>query len=229
DVVQLYLVHGPERRRGRDFATRVHEPGELGIAPRRLVLDGSGDADERRHVHRPGLRIVLQQAFTSRFTHVDSGRCLYFHGRMLPQHAASCPTSEAVMVARAAMSQFRVSNFGIPALFMMLVLPLLLALAPLPAQGQPVGLETFLPAVDPGELVPGADRFGPITDAPTVVAPAYRGSDLVGYAFLTSQYVDTAGYSSKPIHVVVGIDTEGTIVGQRLVAHSEPIVLIGIP
>src|SRR5690606_23815413 len=33
----------------------------------------------------------------------------------------------------------------------------------------------------------------------------------------------------KPIHILVGLDTSGTIVGLKLVAHSEPIVLIGIP
>src|SRR5690606_29515561 len=61
------------------------------------------------------------------------------------------------------------------------------------------------------------------------VAPAYRGDELIGYAYLNSQYVDAVGYSGKPIHIVVGLDPQGTIVGAKLVAHSEPIVLIGIP
>src|SRR5690606_23915680 len=61
------------------------------------------------------------------------------------------------------------------------------------------------------------------------VAPAYRGDELIGYAYLNSQYVDAVGYSGKPIHIVVGLDAQGTIVGAKLVAHSEPIVLIGIP
>ena len=97
------------------------------------------------------------------------------------------------------------------------------------AQSGGPGLADFLPKVSAAELIPGADRFGPVTQGPTVVAPALAGDKLVGYAYLNSQYVNTNGYSSKPIHIVVGLDTEGTIVGLKLVAHSEPIVLIGIP
>ncbi len=89
-------------------------------------------------------------------------------------------------------------------------------------------LESFLTRLDPSEIVPGADRFGPVRRDP-VVAPVFRGEELLGYAFLNSQQVDATGYSGKPIHIVVGLDTEGTITGAKLVAHSEPIVLIGIP
>ncbi len=132
------------------------------------------------------------------------------------------------MVASAALSRIFMAVLGSPIVAAML---LLTGLAPLPAQAQPqqTGLESFLPALEPGAVVPGADRFGQVASSPAIAAPAYRGSELVGYAFLTSQQVNTAGYSSKPIHIVVGLDTEGTIVGLKLVAHSEPIVLIGIP
>jgi len=96
------------------------------------------------------------------------------------------------------------------------------------AQSGPASLGQFLPDVAPSDVVPGADRFGPVrTDPP--VAPAYRGDALVGYAYLNSQYVDAVGYSGKPIHILVGLDPQGTIVGAKLAAHSEPIVLIGIP
>ena len=89
-------------------------------------------------------------------------------------------------------------------------------------------LDQFLAKVTPAEIVPGADRFGPVQADPAV-APAMRGETIVGYAFLNSQQVDATGYSGKPIHIVVGVDLEGTIVGAKLVGHSEPIVLIGIP
>jgi len=102
----------------------------------------------------------------------------------------------------------------------------LLALA-LPAAAAPV-LATYLPEVTASDLVPGADGFGAIReDLP--VAPVLKGDTLVGYVFLNSQQVDATGYSGKPIHIAVGLDLEGTIVGAKLVAHSEPIVLIGIP
>ncbi|MCL4702642.1 MAG: NosR/NirI family protein [Burkholderiaceae bacterium] len=98
------------------------------------------------------------------------------------------------------------------------------------AAAQPVAanLARFLVGLNASEVVPGADRFGPVQSDPAV-APAYRGDALVGYAYLNSRHVDAVGYSGKPIHIVVGLDLEGTIVGAKLVAHSEPIVLIGIP
>ena len=88
--------------------------------------------------------------------------------------------------------------------------------------------DTFVNKVTPGDLVPGADRFGPTQQSPPV-AQVFQGDKLVGYAYLNSQYVNSTGYSSKPIQILVGLDTTGTIAGVKLVAHSEPIVLIGIP
>ncbi len=88
--------------------------------------------------------------------------------------------------------------------------------------------DTFVNQVTPADLVPGADRFGPTGQTPPV-AQVFRGDQLAGYAYLNTQYVNADGYSSKPIHILVGLDTTGTITGIRMVEHSEPIVLIGIP
>ncbi len=99
---------------------------------------------------------------------------------------------------------------------------------PADAQGDAAELAKFLSKVTPAEIVPGADRFGPIRESP-VVAPAYRGDELLGNVYLNSQYVDATGYSGKPIYILVGLDAQGKIVGAKLVGHSEPIVLIGIP
>ena len=41
--------------------------------------------------------------------------------------------------------------------------------------------------------------------------------------------MNAVGYSGKPIHILTGLDKDGTITGTALVKHSEPIVLIGIP
>lgn len=78
------------------------------------------------------------------------------------------------------------------------------------------------------DVMPGADRLG-VEDGSPPAAAAYRGDALVGYVFLNSAIVNATGYSGKPIHVVIGINTKGVITGAQLVKHSEPIVLVGIP
>lgn len=89
-------------------------------------------------------------------------------------------------------------------------------------------LPGFLSELEAGELVPEADSFGPIRkDLP--VAPVLKDGETVGWAFLTSDFVGTTGYSGKPIHVVVAVSQDAVITGLQLVEHSEPIVLIGIP
>ncbi|MCC6520034.1 MAG: regulatory protein NosR [Tabrizicola sp.] len=107
---------------------------------------------------------------------------------------------------------------------------LLLAFAlllPLPAAAESV-LQTLLPKVTPTELVAGAEGFGPIReDAPAV--PILKGGETVGWAFITSDFVSTTGYSGKPIHTMVAVDKDAKIIGVKLLKHSEPIVLIGIP
>ena len=91
-----------------------------------------------------------------------------------------------------------------------------------------VDLGSALATVEPGDLVPGADRFGPVEGAPPR-AQALEGSSLRGYVFLNTDLVGAVGYSGKPIHLLIGLDTDGTISGALLHEHHEPIVLIGIP
>ncbi|MDO5620211.1 MAG: 4Fe-4S binding protein [Paracoccus sp. (in: a-proteobacteria)] len=89
-------------------------------------------------------------------------------------------------------------------------------------------LPQFLNEVPAGDLVAGADAYGPMrSDLP--VAPVLAQGKTVGWAFITSDFVGTTGYSGKPIHTMVAIDDAAKVVGVRLVKHSEPIVLIGIP
>jgi len=86
----------------------------------------------------------------------------------------------------------------------------------------------YLAKLHPADLVPGADRFGqPAPNTHTV--PVYKGDAAVGHAYLTSDFVNTTGYSGRPIDVVVGLTADGTVTGARLMDHHEPIVLIGIP
>lgn len=105
--------------------------------------------------------------------------------------------------------------------FSLLLLPLF------PATAESV-LPSLLPKVTAADLVPGADAFGaPQADLPVV--PVLKGGKTLGYAFVTSDFVGTTGYSGKPIHTMVAIDRDARISGVTLVKHSEPIVLIGIP
>ncbi|YBV96521.1 NosR/NirI family protein [Phyllobacteriaceae bacterium JZ32] len=90
------------------------------------------------------------------------------------------------------------------------------------------GLPDYLGKVQPGDLIPGADRFGAVEGEPPL-APVYKGGELAGYAFLNSDFTNSVGYSGKPIHILAGLDKEGIIRGLKLVDHKEPIVLIGIP
>ena len=96
------------------------------------------------------------------------------------------------------------------------------------AQAQSPYLPAFLSEVPAATLVEGADAYGPIrSDLP--VAPVLRGGETVGWAFITSDFVGTTGYSGKPIHVMVAVGLDAKLTGVKLVKHSEPIVLIGIP
>jgi NosR/NirI family nitrous oxide reductase transcriptional regulator len=114
------------------------------------------------------------------------------------------------------------------------------------AQGGPIAghaYEAPLPAglaTDPDvcadvpctQVVPGADSFSPRMGRPAYVQ-AWRGHGaarkLVGYAFLSTDIVDMPGYSGKPIVTLIGMDTHGVITGSKVLRHSEPILLLGIP
>jgi NosR/NirI family transcriptional regulator, nitrous oxide reductase regulator len=89
-------------------------------------------------------------------------------------------------------------------------------------------LAEFSSQVPAGELVPGADHYGPIEGSPAVMK-AFAGTRLVGYAFVNADWVNSTGYSGQPIQILLGLTADGKISGARLMAHHEPIVLIGIP
>ncbi len=89
-------------------------------------------------------------------------------------------------------------------------------------------LTRFIDQINAEDIFPGADKLGSVLDDPAV-APAYHNNTQLGFVFLTSDFVNTTGYSGKPIHQLVAIDMQGVIRQVLLVEHHEPIVLIGIP
>ena len=112
-------------------------------------------------------------------------------------------------------------------IFVLRLLGLLLCLIAGPARAEPV-LQHFLQELPAAELVAGADGFGPM-QADTPAAPILKGGETLGWAIVTSDFVSTTGYSGKPIHTMVALDKDAKIIGVKLLKHSEPIVLIGIP
>ncbi|KXF76090.1 4Fe-4S binding protein [Paramesorhizobium deserti] len=113
-------------------------------------------------------------------------------------------------------------------LLLLLIVTGLAALVALDSARAAGRLSDYIGRVAPGELIPGADRFGEIEGEPPL-APIYKGGELAGYAYLNSDFTSSVGYSGKPIHILVGLDRQGTIRGLKLADHKEPIVLIGIP
>ncbi|MFV0512151.1 MAG: 4Fe-4S binding protein [Jhaorihella sp.] len=112
----------------------------------------------------------------------------------------------------------------------LMLLALLAIVLPLAANAAPdkVYLGKYTTEVAAGDLVPGADKYGAaLEDGPIV--PVLKGGETIAWAYVTTDFVSTIGYSGKPIHVLVAIDKDARIVGAKLVEHSEPIVLIGIP
>lgn len=122
----------------------------------------------------------------------------------------------------------RGARHGYPPLIGVFISVLLLCCALAANAAQAQRLPDFLKTVPIAEIFPGADRVGPPEGKP-MTARAYAGERALGRVYLTSDVVNTRGYSSKPIDVLVGLADNGRIVGARLVEHHEPIVLIGIP
>ncbi|WP_288943007.1 NosR/NirI family protein [uncultured Roseovarius sp.] len=112
----------------------------------------------------------------------------------------------------------------------LLIVGIMIATGAAPARAQATAsvLTQFIDDIAPGELVEGADAFGPVReDIP--VAPLLQGDQRIGWVFIASDFVGTTGYSGKPIHTMVAVDDDAVVMGVKLVKHSEPIVLIGIP
>jgi transcriptional regulator of nitric oxide reductase len=67
--------------------------------------------------------------------------------------------------------------------------------------------------------------------AGTPPAAAMRDGDgrLLAYAFSTREVSGSVGYAGRPIDIVAAVTPQGVITGARIVAHEEPILVIGIP
>ena len=121
------------------------------------------------------------------------------------------------------------------AALMLFLLPLSAAYAdayeaPLPPQlNTDPDLCAYAPCKD---VIPGADSFSKRKGRPSYVE-AYQGDGaqkkLLGYVFLSTDIVDIPAYSGKPVITLIGMDTHGKFTGSKILRHSEPILLLGIP
>jgi NosR/NirI family nitrous oxide reductase transcriptional regulator len=82
------------------------------------------------------------------------------------------------------------------------------------------------------EVLPGATSFSKRKGSPFYVE-GYSEADgqrkLIGYVMLSTDITDTPAYSGKPVVTLIGIDPTGHFVGVKVLKHSEPILLLGIP
>lgn len=78
------------------------------------------------------------------------------------------------------------------------------------------------------EVLPGAVRFEEVEGAPYEAGYDADG-ELIGWVALSVEVVDIPAYSGKPLVTLVSLTREGLIAGVRVVHHSEPILLVGIP
>lgn len=79
------------------------------------------------------------------------------------------------------------------------------------------------------EVLPGATRFSERKGHPSYVEGFDERDRLVGYVMLSTDITDIPAYSGKPIVTLIGMDAEGLFTGIRILKHSEPILLLGIP
>lgn len=119
----------------------------------------------------------------------------------------------------------RNSVFRLPlAALLAVLLSFVLLCAPAVAERLP----ELIGKVQPADIFPEATKFGTPEGKP-MTAKIYKGEEEVGVAYITTDVVNTRGYSSKPIDTIVALDKSGTIKGAKMLAHNEPIVLVGIP
>ncbi len=83
-----------------------------------------------------------------------------------------------------------------------------------------------------------AKQFFPPDSSATIEQPqgkppaaVVRAADgrILGYAFSTYDVSGSVGYAGRPLDIVAAVTPEGIIAGAQIVAHEEPILVIGIP
>jgi transcriptional regulator of nitric oxide reductase len=74
-----------------------------------------------------------------------------------------------------------------------------------------------------------ATTLEPVASEPRHAIVRSAAGQALGYAFSTREVSGSVGYSGRPLDIVAAVSPEGIIVGAVIVAHEEPILVIGIP
>ena len=121
------------------------------------------------------------------------------------------------------------SAVGLPAgAFPLLVVALLLAQSPT-AQAAPAPVRLDCENQPCSNVLRSATRFRAPPDGGSFAVGLDAAGETVGWVALSTDVVDIPAYSGKPLVTLVGLDTTGVITGARVIHHSEPILLVGIP
>jgi transcriptional regulator of nitric oxide reductase len=75
----------------------------------------------------------------------------------------------------------------------------------------------------------GQITFEPATGEPPHAIVHDGDGRILGYAFSTREVSGSVGYSGRPLDIVAAVTPDGIIAGAVIVAHEEPILVIGIP
>ncbi|MDD3674716.1 MAG: 4Fe-4S binding protein [Thauera propionica] len=87
----------------------------------------------------------------------------------------------------------------------------------------------YVPCTD---VLPGATSFSERKGQPPYVegyAEENGQRKLIGYVVLSTDVTDTPAYSGKPVVTLIGLTPQGHFAGIKILKHSEPILLLGIP
>ena len=144
---------------------------------------------------------------------------------LIPAAAASCKQARAEAPSGQARFQRRIS------LCLSVTLCRLLVLALLCFPRIAAGVEPGPLPPEAASLFPEAERFGAVEGSPpaaAVYAQEAAGERLIGYVFSTADVVEIPGYSGWPIHLLIGLETEGRLRGVRILHHEEPILAAGV-
>lgn len=107
--------------------------------------------------------------------------------------------------------------FGRLLLVILLSLPMARAWADLPATTRAVIQELF----------PAATVIkDKLSDFP--VYPVYQLKQLLGYAYVSTDFTRLQGFAGKPITMMIGLDTRGRFTGVKVLHHHEPVFLHGL-